>query len=84
MSRRVLHYIDSEAYGGTEEAALHLMASLDRARWEPTLVYHPGPGIVRLAQRAEQLGISALAIPRVERGARLAAGDRAFFKGREA
>lgn len=83
MSRRVLHYIDSDVYGGTEEAALHLMASLDRTRWDPTLVYHPGPGIVRLAQRAEQLGITALSVPGVERGRRLAGVNRLrrLFRG---
>lgn len=72
----MIHYLDSEVYGGTEEAALHLMASLDRARWEPTLVYHPGPAIGRLAERAEQMGIPARAVPRVERGARIAGVDR--------
>jgi glycosyltransferase involved in cell wall biosynthesis len=76
VTRRVFHYVDSEVYGGTEEAALHLMASLDRGRWEPTLLYHPGTGIDRLAQRAEGFGIVARAVPRVERGARLAGVNR--------
>jgi glycosyltransferase involved in cell wall biosynthesis len=76
VSRRVIHYIDSEVYGGTEEAALHLMASLERAHWDPLLVYHPAPGIARLVQRAEQLGIPAHGIPRVERGARLSGVNR--------
>jgi glycosyltransferase involved in cell wall biosynthesis len=74
--RRVIHYIDSEVYGGTEEAALHLMASLDRTRWEPMLLYHPAPGIGRLAQSAHQLGIPTRVVARVERGARLAGVNR--------
>jgi len=76
VSRRVIHYLDSEVYGGTEEAALHLMASLDRTRWAPTLVYHPGPSIGRLAERAEQMNIPTHAVPRVQRGARIAGVDR--------
>lgn len=76
MTGRVIHYLDSEVYGGTEEAALQLVAALDHARWEPMLVYHPGPGIARLGERATQLRIPTQVIPRVERGARLAGVNR--------
>ena len=75
-ARRVIHYLDSEVYGGTEEAALQLMASLDRTRWEPMLLYHPGSGIGRLGERAGQLHIPARAMPRVEPGARLGGVNR--------
>jgi glycosyltransferase involved in cell wall biosynthesis len=76
VTRRVIHYLDSDVYGGTEEAALQVMATLDRTRWAPTLLFHPGPGISRLGERAAQLGIPALVAPRVERGARLAGVNR--------
>jgi len=66
MTRRVLHYLDSDVLGGSEEAALHLMGSLDRARWEPVLLYHADPGVARLAEGAEHLGVRAVAVPRVD------------------
>ena len=64
MTRRVVHYVDADTFGGSEEAALHLMASLDRGRWEPVLLHHPEPGIVRLVDEAARLGIRAVAVPR--------------------
>jgi glycosyltransferase involved in cell wall biosynthesis len=62
--RRVVHYIDSDTFGGSEEAALHLMASLDRERWEPVLMHHPEPGIRRLVDEAARLGIRPHAVSR--------------------
>lgn len=64
MTRRVVHYVDSDTFGGSEEAALHLMASLDRERWEPVLLHHPDSGIRRLVDEAAALGIRVLAVPR--------------------
>jgi glycosyltransferase involved in cell wall biosynthesis len=64
VTHRVVHYVDSDTFGGSEEAALHLMASLDRARWEPVLLHHPEPGIQRLADEAAGLGIRARMVPR--------------------
>jgi glycosyltransferase involved in cell wall biosynthesis len=76
VTRRVIHYLDSDVYGGTEEAALQVLASLDRTRWEPMLVYHPAPGIGRLGERATQLDVPIRVIGRVERGARLSGVNR--------
>lgn len=67
MTRRVLHYVDSDIHGGNEEAALHLMASLDRARWEPVLLHHPDAGVARLVHGAALLGVRTSAVPRVDR-----------------
>ena len=64
VTRRVVHYVDSDSFGGSEEAALHLMASLDHSRWEPVLLHHPDPGIARLVLEATRLGIRARAVPR--------------------
>jgi len=60
----VVHYVDSSVFGGSEEAALQLMASLERARWEPVLLHHPDPGMARLADGAGRLGIRAISVPR--------------------
>jgi glycosyltransferase involved in cell wall biosynthesis len=72
VSRRVVHYVDSDVFGGTEEAALHLMASLDRTRWAPVLLYHAGPGVARLVEVAERLGVRTNAVSRVDQGRRIA------------
>jgi glycosyltransferase involved in cell wall biosynthesis len=63
--------VDSDIFGGNEEAALHLMASLDPARYEPVLLHHPDPGIVRLLHGARDLGIRTHAVPRVNQRGRL-------------
>jgi glycosyltransferase involved in cell wall biosynthesis len=63
----VVHYVDSDIFGGSEEAALHLMASLDRARWEPVLLHHPDAGVARLVDEARRLGIRAVSLPRAGR-----------------
>jgi glycosyltransferase involved in cell wall biosynthesis len=62
VQRRVVHYVDSDVFGGTEEAALQLMASLDRSRWDPVLMYHRSAGAARLASEAERLAIHTHAL----------------------
>jgi glycosyltransferase involved in cell wall biosynthesis len=72
VRRRVVHYVDSDAFGGSEEAALQLMSSLDHTRWEPVLLHHPDPGVIRLVNGAKRLGVRTVAVPRVSRGPRVA------------
>src|SRR5829696_317888 len=60
-----MHYVDSEIFGGCEEAALQLLGSLDLNRWEPVLLYHPGSGISRLVDGAARLNVRTRAVPRV-------------------
>ena len=68
MTRSVAHYVDSDILGGAEEAALHLLAALDPARWRPVLFHHPGPGIAPLVDRAARLGVATRAVPRPVEG----------------
>jgi glycosyltransferase involved in cell wall biosynthesis len=63
-TRTVVHYIDSDAFGGSEEAALHLMGALDPARWRPVLFHHGDPGIARLVDGAARLGVALREMPR--------------------
>jgi glycosyltransferase involved in cell wall biosynthesis len=72
VTRRVIHYVDSDVFGGSEEAALHLLGSLDRARWEPVLLHHPDPGVTRLVSGVARLGIRTRAVARVDPRRRLA------------
>jgi glycosyltransferase involved in cell wall biosynthesis len=78
VQRRVVHYIDSDVFGGTEEAALQLMASLDRSRWDPVLMYHRSIGAARLAREAERLAIHTHAIAPLEPRSRLRATLRLY------
>ena len=66
--RKVLHYVDAEVFGGSEQAAIHLMTSLDRSRWVPILLHHPGPGITRLVEAATGAGIRTVSAPRAGSG----------------
>jgi glycosyltransferase involved in cell wall biosynthesis len=70
VSYRVLHYVDSDAFGGSEQAALHLMAALDRSHWEPVLLHHPGPAAERLGAGAAASGVRAIEVPAPRPGLR--------------
>lgn len=65
MIRTVVHYVDSDVFGGSEQVALELLAGLDRAKWRPVLLHHPEPGLARLIDRAEKAGVPTRATPRV-------------------
>jgi glycosyltransferase involved in cell wall biosynthesis len=86
VTPRVVHYVDSDFFGGSEEAALHLIASLDRARWEPVLLHHPGAGVARLVEGASRLGVRTRAVPRPDRARRMAglAGQRQALRNERA
>jgi glycosyltransferase involved in cell wall biosynthesis len=64
--RTVVHFSDSDAFGGTERALLQLVAGLDRARWRPVVVHADVPGATQLASESAALGARTVA---VERGA---------------
>ena len=65
MIRTVVQYLDSDVFGGSEQAALQLLAGLDRARWRPLLLYHPEAGLARLLEGARAADVQAYAVPRV-------------------
>ena len=64
--RTVVHFSDSDAFGGTERALLQLVAGLDRARWRPVVFHANVPGAAQLAAESAALGARTVA---VERGA---------------
>jgi glycosyltransferase involved in cell wall biosynthesis len=65
VTRTVLQYLDSDVFGGSEQAALQLLAGLDRAKWRPVLLHHPEPGLARLIEGARAADVPAYAVPRV-------------------
>jgi glycosyltransferase involved in cell wall biosynthesis len=64
--RTVVHFSDSDAFGGTERALVQLVAGLDRARWRPVVFHADVPGAAQLASESAALGARTVA---VERGA---------------
>jgi len=64
--RTVVHFSDSDAFGGTERALLQLVAGLDRARWRPVVFHADVAGSAQLASESAALGARTVA---VERGA---------------
>lgn len=79
MPRIVVYFIDSHTFGGTEQALLHLMANLDRRRWQPVLYHHNGPGIVPLIEKARQLDVQTRVVP-ILKGNQTISGLPRFFR----
>jgi glycosyltransferase involved in cell wall biosynthesis len=66
MTQTVVHYLDSDEFGGTEQAVLHILSGLDRRHWQPVLFHHPGPGIAPLLKGAEALNVKLCQVPRMQ------------------
>jgi glycosyltransferase involved in cell wall biosynthesis len=64
MIRTVVHFVDSDTWGGCEEVVLLLLAGLDKSRWRPILFHHGTPGISRFLNAVSQLGIPCRVVPR--------------------
>jgi glycosyltransferase involved in cell wall biosynthesis len=62
-ARTIVHYTDSQGFGGAERALLHLLAGLDRRRWQPVLYYHPSAGIAGFLAEAHSLEVRLRALP---------------------
>jgi len=73
MIRTVVHYVDSDTYGGCEEVVLLLLSGLDRTRWRPSLIHHEASGIAKLLNEVRQLGIPCRAVPTLTGRKRIAA-----------
>jgi glycosyltransferase involved in cell wall biosynthesis len=67
MTRAVVHYTDSNGFGGAERVMLQLLGRLDRARWRPVLLHHDKPGLARLVAGARELGAELRVVPGVSR-----------------
>lgn len=67
MRHKVVHYSDSASFGGTEQALLHLLAGLDRDRWEPVLIHHGGGGIAPLLAGAADSQVRLRAVQPMHR-----------------
>jgi hypothetical protein len=67
MIRTVVHFVDSSAFGGNEQALLHLLAGLDRRRWRSILLHHAEPGLAPLLEEARRLNVETRIVPKLSR-----------------
>ena len=58
----VVHFSDSEAFGGTERALLQLAQGLDHARWRSVVYHAEVPGAAMLADGATAGGLRTVAV----------------------
>jgi glycosyltransferase involved in cell wall biosynthesis len=63
MTRTVIHYTDSNGFGGAEQALLILIAGLKRQGWCSMLMYHTSPGIAPLIEGAARLDVELWPVP---------------------
>ncbi|MEQ9620234.1 MAG: glycosyltransferase [Deltaproteobacteria bacterium] len=67
MKHRVVHYIDSQGFGGAELILFNLLCGLDPKRWESVLVYHSHPGIAPFIEKVNELDIEIISLPPIKR-----------------
>jgi glycosyltransferase involved in cell wall biosynthesis len=63
----VVHYTDSNGFGGAEQVMLQLLEGLDPTRWRLVLLHHGKPGLAQLVAGARELGAELRVVPRVSR-----------------
>jgi glycosyltransferase involved in cell wall biosynthesis len=76
----VVHFSDSNGFGGAEQVMLQLLEGLDRARWRPVLLHHTEPGLARLVAGAQALDVECRVAPRLSRRQHLGSGLREFVR----
>ncbi len=68
MMQTVVYFTDTSGFGGAEQALLTLMSGLDRACWQPVLMYHPAPGIQPLLEGAARMNVELQPVPHMPDG----------------
>jgi glycosyltransferase involved in cell wall biosynthesis len=63
MTQTIVHFSDSDTFGGTEQELLITLAGLDRGRWNPILFHVAAPGIQPLIEGAKRLDIAVRSLP---------------------
>jgi glycosyltransferase involved in cell wall biosynthesis len=64
--KTIVYFVDSATFGGNEQALLHLLARLDRQRWQPVLFHHAEPGLAPLLVEVRRLQIKTRIVPRLQ------------------
>jgi glycosyltransferase involved in cell wall biosynthesis len=58
MTTRILHYVDGDAFGGTERSLLQLVEGLGRRGYECSIRCHQEPELARMRDEADAKGLS--------------------------
>jgi glycosyltransferase involved in cell wall biosynthesis len=61
---RILHYVDSDVFGGTERSLLQLVEGLGQRGYPCSIRCHQEPGLARLREEANAKRISLREVPR--------------------
>lgn len=69
MAPTVYYFTDAQAFGGAERALLMLLETVNREDWSPTLLHHPDPTGLQLAECAQAIDIPTRPVPRLPLGA---------------
>jgi glycosyltransferase involved in cell wall biosynthesis len=64
MPTRVLHYVDSDTFGGTERSLLQLAEGLASHGFDSSITCHQDPDLARLRAEADARGIAIRQVPR--------------------
>jgi glycosyltransferase involved in cell wall biosynthesis len=68
VARSIFFYTDSRELGGAENAMLMLLATLDRSRWQPTLLLDAGGDAAPLEERAAAIDVPTRRVPALPLG----------------
>lgn len=69
--RTVVHFVDSDAFGGTEKIILTLLSGLNQDRWRPVLFHHPEATLEPLLEESRRIGVQLRDVPRMRGSSRL-------------
>jgi glycosyltransferase involved in cell wall biosynthesis len=67
---RVVHFVDSEEFGGAEQAILTLLEGLDASRWHLSLAHRPSAALAPLVDGAHALDVETWTVPAMQPGAK--------------
>lgn len=62
MTQVVVHFVDSNLYGGCEAVVSQLLAGLSETPWRPVLFHYQAPGISRLLDEAREYDVPTRAV----------------------
>jgi glycosyltransferase involved in cell wall biosynthesis len=66
---RIVHFVDSEVFGGNEQAMLTLFEGLDTSRWDLVLAHYPCEALAPLVSGAQFRGVETWTVPPMPPGA---------------
>lgn len=66
MAQKIVYFVDSAMFGGSEQALLHLLTRLDRNRWQPVLFHHADKQLEPFLEEMHKLNVRTRSVPRLQ------------------